>query len=231
MRNEKQPFIKELKSCLLNRTYFLYGLFVAIYFLSVKHNQLSEKQTVYKYGYFVIQDKKDFNSGVLTFDLLSQTHKKNAAPLTELALLYYKAGEFEWAERYFLRARAIDEDNEILGFYLTEVYFKNNKLQKAYRLASDLIKTATQPELLAETARMFSQSPYKELAINLFMRSVAIDDDQKEVYVDLGNLYSNMTLYDLAMSTWKVGKNKFPEDKTFEQLIQAAERLKEKKPF
>ncbi|MCA9400731.1 MAG: tetratricopeptide repeat protein, partial [Candidatus Omnitrophica bacterium] len=120
----------------LNRTFICYGLIAAVYFITVDHDELAVKQIIYKMGYYNVQARKDFNSGVLSYDLMARRHYKSDEPLKELALIYYREGQLDQAERHLLRARELDPQDELVGFFLAEIFIRNKKADKAYHLVS-----------------------------------------------------------------------------------------------
>lgn len=168
---------------------------------------------------------KEWEKAIDAFSRILEKITDDAGLYNNLALSYSYIGEFEQAEKFFLKAISIDSKKPEIYINLSDLYFK----QRNFADALDLLNTATYelPDNLILKhflARVYMEDARLDLAIDELDRILEDEPENYDAYYDLGRVYFELGNYDLAIENFEnVIKFKSDNEWVYFYLAQAYE--------
>ncbi len=138
------------------------------------------------------------------------------------------SGQERWAEAVKIceDALAVDPFHQDMMVALVNAYLKTSQTDKIPSLVERLTKLSNDPNLLVNTAVRLAQAGQILPALMCFERSMKMNPDFKEAYLELGKLFGNLNRFDDAIAVWQEGLRRHPEEQLFKRLMDEAGDLK-----
>jgi len=146
-------------------------------------------------------------------------------PKTNLAAIYKKRGDFEGAIKLLQEAYAQDPHNEKVLFLLAEVYSREGDKSAALVYGKQFLREGRNPQWLTLLGSLFAFRNFSNLGMALLEKSVAVDPQYPDAYLELGKIYGNREMVGEAIKIWQEGAKRAPEDPRFLELINKAQEL------
>jgi TolA-binding protein len=161
----------------------------------LKREDAAEYQFKKGYCFFL---KEEFDAARLAFSQVKDLDTKYTAP----ALYYYShinyiQGNYETALTGFLRLKNDQNFGPIVPYYMTQIYYKQNKYDEVVKYAPALMENATEkrgPEIALIAGESYVQ-------LNLFQEAIPY----LEKYIETGSNISRETKYSLAYAYYRTG--------------------------
>jgi len=147
---------------------------------------------------------KEYEKAIDAFSRILEKVTDNAELYNNLALCYSYVGEIEQAERFYLKALAINPKLPQVYINLADLYFK----QRNFTDAIDLLQRASfeMPENLVIShylARVYMEDARLDLAIDELNKILEEQPENYDAYYDLARVYFELGNYDLAISNFE----------------------------
>ncbi len=147
------------------------------------------------YCYFL---KEEFDAARLSFSQVKDLDTKYTAPaLYYYSHINYTQGNYETALEGFLRLREDANFGPIVPYYLTQIYYKQNRYDEVVKYAPALMENANEkrgPEIALITGESYIQ-------LNLYPEAIPY----LEKYMSSGSNVSRESKYSLAYAYYKTG--------------------------
>ena len=171
-----------------------------IYYELVDNSRLSredEAEYQFKKGYCYFL-KEDYAKARVAFNVIKDLDTKYTAPaLYYYAHINYIQGNYETALTGFLRLKDDVNFGPIVPYYLTQIYYKQNKYDEVVKYAPALMENVTEkrgPEIAKITGESYVQ-------LNLFQEAIPY----LEKYHETGSNISSEDKYSLGYTYYKTG--------------------------
>lgn len=147
------------------------------------------------YCYFL---KEDFDKARLAFSQVKDLDTKYTAPaLYYYSHINYTQGNYETALDGFLKLKNDQNFGPIVPYYMTQIYYKQNKYNEVINHAPALMENATEkrgPEIARITGESYVQ-------LNLYSEAIPY----LEKYIESGSTISREDKYSLAYAYYRTG--------------------------
>lgn len=153
--------------------------------------------------------KEDYSNALEKFKKILNEDGETQNILNNIALCEMKLGQFDKAERNFLKAIRINEITPQPYLNLAEMYFSQNELLKAIELlqkASALIPNNV--AILHYLARIYIEDKRFDEGVDALNLILDISPENIDAYWDLGMIYFDMGDYELASKNFENVINK-----------------------
>lgn len=147
---------------------------------------------------------KEWEKAIDAFSRILETVQDNAELYNNLALCYTYTGDYEQAEKFYLKSLSINPQLPQVYINLTDLYFK----QRNFADAISILQAASyeMPENMVikhYLARVYMEDARLDLAIDELDQILEDQPENYDAYYDLGRVYFELGSYDLAIENFE----------------------------
>lgn len=155
---------------------------------------------------------KEWEKAIDAFSEILETVQDNAELYNNLALSYSYTGEYELAEKYYLKSLSINPKLPQVYINIADLYFN----QRNFASAVNVLLNATYelPDNMVMKhylARVYMEDARLDLAVDELDKVLEAQPENYDAYYDLGRIYFELGNYDLAIENFE-SVLKFKED-------------------
>jgi tetratricopeptide (TPR) repeat protein len=123
----------------------------------------------------------------------------NIKTLGDLAANYSLMGNYKKSEEYYLKANAINPQNKYFIQQLGEVYYNDNKWDKAMKYYQIAIENDTSFQLLKQIGRCYEEQNNYDSAVFFYQKAISVNPSDFISNYRLSNLFTEKKEYDKAL--------------------------------
>jgi tetratricopeptide (TPR) repeat protein len=146
-------------------------------------------------------------------------------PRLNLAGLYARAGRLPAAMELLEKNFFLDPHDQRTRRLLLEFYLASDEKQKALDLAQDVLRQSRDAGELIDFGSILAANRLTKAAGTFYFRAMVIDPNAPDAYLEAGKLYGNLEDFNRALSLWREGAKRNPEDPRFLPLMERARQL------
>jgi len=148
--------------------------------------------------------EKKYKEAIDAFSLVLETEPDNANYYNNIGLAYANLGNFEQAEKFFLKAQELDPEMPHVYINLSDLYYKKRDYASAIgtleRGSYELPQDMTIAHLLA---RVYIDDSRYDMAINELEKVLDAQPENYDAYYDLGRVNFELGNYDAAITNFE----------------------------
>lgn len=145
------------------------------------------------------------------------------------AMIFYKRGDLESAEKQLIQVTSLDESFLDANNKLGIIYLKQEQFGKAEAIFKQLVSAAENAVYLSNLGRaQYEQNKLKE-ALESYLQSIQIDSSRPGRYMSAGQIYRRLDDKEKALEMYK--KALELDESNIEYLLTVADFLIEDKRF
>ncbi len=142
-----------------------------------------------------------------------------------LGVVCQQRGDFPQAIQLYQEILARDPHEEESLYNLTELYLDAGIKVSAVETAQRVIERGTNVRRLTGLGSRFAEKNIPQTALDFFQKSLEVDPDYPDTYIELGKFYGNRNDFQRAIAIWQEGLTHAPEDQRFIESITKADVL------
>ena len=159
---------------------------------------MSEKEKVDK-AIKLYNDGK-YQEAIDTFSSVLEVCQDNAELYNNIALCYANLGEYEKAEKYYLKAQELNPKLAQVYINLADIYYRRKDMASGIGLVTTgLVELPDNLVLRHYLARFYMEDAKQDLAIDELVYVLEKQPDNYDAYYDLAKIYFEFGNYDSAI--------------------------------
>lgn len=151
-----------------------------------------------------LYNKKEFQKAIDVFSSVLETEKDNAEIYNNIALCYAELGDYEKAEKNYLRAQELNPKLPQVYINLSDIYYRNKDMDSGIQLLSQGIYEIPDNLVLRHyLARFYMEDARLDLAIDELEHILEKQPENYDAYYDLGKVHFELGNYDCAIENFE----------------------------
>lgn len=163
---------------------------------------MSEKEKVDKA--VELYNKGDYQKAIDTFSSVLENYPDNAEVYNNIALCYANLGDFDNAEKNYLKAEELNPSLVQIYINLADIYYRQKQMGKGIELISRGLGAIGDNLVLRHyLARFYMEDARLDLAIDELEHILEQQPENYDVYYDLGKVHFELGNYDSALENFE----------------------------
>jgi tetratricopeptide (TPR) repeat protein len=171
------------------------------------------------------QKMSDFSRAKAAYEQALRINRFYTEPRLNLAEIALQEKDTERAKALYLENLNVAPNDGRSTFLLVELYLKKNDKTAADRLATGFIANSRDAAVLRDLGGILAQNRLFVTALDAYARSLRLDPNAKETYIELGKLMGNLDKFEEAIGLWNQALRLDPTDGQVPVLIREAMEL------
>ena len=149
-------------------------------------------------------NEKEYEKAIDIFSSILETNEDNAEIYNNIATCYMQLGDFEKAEKNYLKAQSLNPKIPQVYVNLADIYFKQNDIDSGIQLVSQGIYELPENMVLRHyLARFYMEDARLDLAIDELYKILDEQPDNYDAYYDLAKVNFELGNYDVAIENFE----------------------------
>ena len=149
-------------------------------------------------------NEKEYGKAIDIFSSILETNEDNAEIYNNIATCYMQLGDFEKAEKNYLKAQSLNPKIPQVYVNLADIYFKQNDIDSGIQLVSQGIYELPENMVLRHyLARFYMEDARLDLAIDELYKILDEQPDNYDAYYDLAKVNFELGNYDVAIENFE----------------------------
>ena len=149
-------------------------------------------------------NEKEYEKAIDIFSSILETDEDNAEIYNNIATCYMQLGDFEKAEKNYLKAQSLNPKIPQVYVNLADIYFKQNDIDSGIQLVSQGIYELPENMVLRHyLARFYMEDARLDLAIDELYKILDEQPDNYDAYYDLAKVNFELGNYDVAIENFE----------------------------
>ena len=147
---------------------------------------------------------KEYEKAIDIFSSLLETDEDNAEIYNNIATCHMQLGDYEKAEKNYLKAQSLNPKIPQVYVNLADIYFKQNDIDSGIQLVSQGIYELPENMVLRHyLARFYMEDARLDLAIDELYKILDEQPDNYDAYYDLAKVNFELGNYDVAIENFE----------------------------
>ena len=148
--------------------------------------------------------KQDYEGAINSFEKALIETPDDPHVINNMGLCYSKLGQDDKAEEMFVKALSLNSKQVESYINLTDVYFRNRKIEDAVNLLENAVTFMPDNIVLKHTlARVYIEDKRYDMAMDQLSEILDESPKNSDAYWDLGNIYFELGDYDSATACFE----------------------------
>lgn len=167
------------------------------------HNHPPEMVTRLKSGRDLIE-KGDYDNAILEIEHAIKAEPDSTRPIRELGYVYYRMGDLEKAETYFLEAAEKNKLDVFAFHYLGELYLKQNDIEKAAKFINKAVDISPRHvDRSVNLGKILVKNNDLQKASNVFSKAISLSDKPMVLKEEIANFCYDNKVYSYAIKLFR----------------------------
>lgn len=151
-----------------------------------------------------LYNEKEYQKALDIFSSILETKEDNAEIYNNIATCYLQLGDFEKAEKNYLKAQSLNPKIPQVYINLADIYFKQNDIDSGIQLISQGIYEIPDNMVLRHyLARFYMEDARLDLAVDELYKILDEQPDNYDAYYDLAKVNFELGNYDVAIENFE----------------------------